>query len=142
MECLGRVVTVAMLLLAGSSMAEGEKGEMRTWTNYRGATMQGALIEVQSSTAIIEKPDGTRLNVPLNRLSRDDQIYARSGKSAVTEAAPKALAKLFGEELTNKAGDVVSTSDLEDKEKIGIYFSAHWCAPCRAFTPKLVKAYE
>ena len=24
----------------------------------------------------------------------------------------------------------------------GIYFSAHWCPPCRAFTPKLRKTYE
>ncbi len=22
---------------------------------------------------------------------------------------------------------------------VGIYFSAHWCPPCRAFTPNLVK---
>ena len=24
----------------------------------------------------------------------------------------------------------------------GIYFSAHWCPPCRAFTPKLRATYE
>ena len=24
---------------------------------------------------------------------------------------------------------------------VGLYFSAHWCPPCRAFTPELVKAY-
>jgi nucleoredoxin len=23
-----------------------------------------------------------------------------------------------------------------------VYFSAHWCPPCRAFTPELVKAYD
>eukprot|EP00961_Rhodomonas_salina_P254156 3434805-Rhodomonas_salina.2 len=25
---------------------------------------------------------------------------------------------------------------------VGIYFSAHWCGPCRSFTPKLVAMYE
>ena len=25
---------------------------------------------------------------------------------------------------------------------MGIYFSAHWCPPCRGFTPKLVEWYN
>ena len=25
---------------------------------------------------------------------------------------------------------------------VGFYFSAHWCRPCRAFTPKLVEVYK
>ena len=28
---------------------------------------------------------------------------------------------------------------LRGKQFIGLYFSAHWCGPCRAFTPELVK---
>ena len=31
---------------------------------------------------------------------------------------------------------------LASAEIIGIYFSAHWCPPCRQFTPKLVKTYN
>eukprot|EP01012_Entosiphon_sulcatum_P056317 TRINITY_DN7994_c0_g1_i1.p2 TRINITY_DN7994_c0_g1~~TRINITY_DN7994_c0_g1_i1.p2 ORF type:complete len:147 (+),score=34.84 TRINITY_DN7994_c0_g1_i1:46-486(+) len=30
---------------------------------------------------------------------------------------------------------------LNDKKRIGIYFSAHWCPPCRGFTPVLAQAY-
>ncbi|WAQ95333.1 NXN-like protein [Mya arenaria] len=29
-----------------------------------------------------------------------------------------------------------------DEECIGIYFSAHWCPPCRQFTPKLKTFYN
>lgn len=25
---------------------------------------------------------------------------------------------------------------------VGVYFSAHWCPPCRRFTPTLVEAYN
>ena len=28
-----------------------------------------------------------------------------------------------------------------DGKVIGVYFSAHWCPPCRGFTPKLAKWY-
>lgn len=49
---------------------------------------------------------------------------------------------LFGEKLT-KGDELVSTSDaLAGKVAVGIYFSAHWCPPCRGFTPELVKSYK
>ena len=31
---------------------------------------------------------------------------------------------------------------LENKKLIALYFSAHWCAPCRKFTPQLVEYYN
>jgi nucleoredoxin len=31
---------------------------------------------------------------------------------------------------------------LEKKKLIALYFSAHWCAPCRKFTPELVDYYN
>jgi len=48
------------------------------------------------------------------------------------------LEDLFPETLLNAAGEEVSRDVLKDKPVIGIYFSAHWCPPCRTFTPKLV----
>mmetsp|Transcript_24347 Transcript_24347/g.51000 ORF Transcript_24347/g.51000 Transcript_24347/m.51000 type:complete len:792 (+) Transcript_24347:521-2896(+) len=30
----------------------------------------------------------------------------------------------------------------DDSGVLGLYFSAHWCPPCRAFTPELLKEYE
>ncbi|KAH9319316.1 hypothetical protein KI387_021085 [Taxus chinensis] len=37
-------------------------------------------------------------------------------------------------------GDKVKVEDLEGKI-VGVYFSAHWCPPCRAFTPALAETY-
>lgn len=59
---------------------------------------------------------------------------------AVSRAAP--WAEMFGEELTNAQGEKVEVKALEGKELVLVYFSAHWCGPCRMFTPHLVKAYE
>ena len=48
------------------------------------------------------------------------------------------IEELLGKELTNAKGEKISSAELNGKI-IGLYFSAHWCPPCRQFTPKLVK---
>ena len=49
----------------------------------------------------------------------------------------------FGSSLVNAQGKKVETAKaLKGVKLIGIYFSAHWCPPCRQFTPQLVKFYQ
>ena len=50
------------------------------------------------------------------------------------------VAALFDGKLALKGSDV-PVSQLAGKV-VAVYFSAHWCPPCRAFTPTLIKAYE
>jgi nucleoredoxin len=53
-----------------------------------------------------------------------------------------AFVELFGETLLTKDG-LKSTEDvLSGKSAVGIYFSAHWCPPCRGFTPQLAGYYS
>jgi nucleoredoxin len=47
----------------------------------------------------------------------------------------------FGNDLINKDGPVDGSS-LDGAKLIGIYFSAHWCPPCRQFTPVLANFYN
>jgi thiol-disulfide isomerase/thioredoxin len=55
---------------------------------------------------------------------------------------PKEFSELLGESfLKNAAGETVGKEALAGKV-LGIYFSAHWCPPCRGFTPKLVETYK
>ncbi|XP_039156553.1 probable nucleoredoxin 1 [Eucalyptus grandis] len=43
--------------------------------------------------------------------------------------------------LIRNNGDQIPVADLVGKTVL-LYFSAHWCPPCRAFLPVLTEAYE
>lgn len=53
-----------------------------------------------------------------------------------------ALVELFGETLLTADGVKPTSEVLDGKTAVGIYFSAHWCPPCRGFTPKLAEMYK
>lgn len=56
---------------------------------------------------------------------------------------PKSFGEIWPEQfLAGETSDAeyVDSSSIKDKHLM-IYFSAHWCPPCKAFTPKLSKAY-
>ena len=38
--------------------------------------------------------------------------------------------------------DKVKLSEVKEAPLIGVYFSAHWCPPCRGFTPVLSQFYN
>ena len=45
------------------------------------------------------------------------------------------------EEVDGKNG-ITKLSEIKNSPLIGVYFSAHWCPPCKAFTPLLSKFYK
>lgn len=48
-----------------------------------------------------------------------------------------------GKSLIKKNGSEVKAEDaLTGKKVVAIYFSAHWCPPCRMFTPFLAETYQ
>lgn len=50
--------------------------------------------------------------------------------------------EMFGESLLSSSGSVKTEEALKEAKYVGIYFSAHWCPPCRGFTPKLAEYYK
>ena len=122
--------------------------EIRTWTSASGKTLEATFVELKYDQVVLQLPNGQKMKIRLNQLSSADQIYVggRDRAGAVTASAaeaevPPALEALFGKRLVNAKGKKVSAATLAGK-KIGIYFSASWCPPCRAFTPQLVAAYR
>lgn len=79
----------------------------------------------------------------------EGNVISKDGRSFVDEDpagegfpwTPKPFAELFGDSFINNKGNKFTRADLAGKY-IGIYFSAHWCPPCRGFTPQLVKVYN
>ena len=48
----------------------------------------------------------------------------------------------LGAELESKNGKVSTAEALEGKRYVMLYFSAHWCPPCRGFTPVLASKFK
>merc|ERR1712188_34295 len=83
-------------------------------------------------------------------VDKDGNTITTDGRSAVTEdpkgdsfpwVPPTWAGTVEGMELVRNDGSTVKYADLAGKT-IGVYFSAHWCPPCRGFTPELVKTYN
>ncbi|KAL3077263.1 hypothetical protein niasHS_013252 [Heterodera schachtii] len=49
---------------------------------------------------------------------------------------------LAGEKVVLSDGSKVEAEVFLKDKVVAVYFSAGWCPPCRAFTPKLKKFYE
>mmetsp|Transcript_54775 Transcript_54775/g.138356 ORF Transcript_54775/g.138356 Transcript_54775/m.138356 type:complete len:245 (-) Transcript_54775:308-1042(-) len=49
---------------------------------------------------------------------------------------------LLGPTLLTSDGPKETETTLQDAKVVGLYFSAHFCPPCRQFTPELAKWYK
>jgi nucleoredoxin len=92
-----------------------------------------------------ETTEGERLRS--NTLSRDQVAQSQKGGvvKLTTPAGPNVIHDLVKDQLVAWQNGSVSRFDdskLENKKLIGLYFSAHWCGPCRKFTPELVDYYN
>ena len=148
-------LTLAFLL----ATAVAASAEIRTWTSSSGSTLEAELVEYANRTVVLKTAKGRRVVLPLQKLTQEDQVritqwadgqektkLAASGqrssnKDEETERAvgglKPGLAELLPENLLDASGKEVSRDKLAGKT-VGFYFSAHWCPPCRTFTPRLV----
>jgi nucleoredoxin len=87
----------------------------------------------------------------LEEARRLDTLYqarlaqARNAAAANAAAKPGAIAPLVKGDLVSSRNGVLHPyldAEFEKKKLIALYFSAHWCPPCRKFTPALVAFYN
>jgi len=56
---------------------------------------------------------------------------------------PKTFWEQMKGQLLSSSGELVDAeTQLKSTTAFGIYFSAHWCGPCRKFTPVLTETYK
>lgn len=82
-------------------------------------------------------------------LDTDGSVMSKKGRNLVASDPegsnfpwkPKTISEELGDTFLGQGGATVQKSSFDNKY-VGIYFSAHWCPPCRQFTPKLVNFYN
>ena len=117
--------------------------EMRKWTSSVGSTIEAELVEYADRVVVLRSAQGRKISLRIDQLSQTDQAFVLGGNKEGPAAQGKAglkpgLAEMLPEELLDSTGKKISRDELAGKT-VGFYFSAHWCPPCRAFTPNLVK---
>jgi nucleoredoxin len=82
-------------------------------------------------------------------LDSNAQLVAVKGRSFIGQKSfpftPPTVSSSLGATLLKKVdGKVteVATKDALAGKNVALYFSAHWCPPCRRFTPSLAKTYK
>lgn len=151
--CRHKAILVSLITLF--FCAPLTRAEVTTWTSRSGANIDAEFVRLSFGQVMLKKADGSETRIALNQLSSEDQVRIQklaSGGSPPKDGQaatgggpaeiPPELKSLFGKRLYRADKSTVSTAELADKKRIGIYFSAYWCPPCRAFTPKLVDFHK
>jgi nucleoredoxin len=104
--------------------------------------------ELEKSRQKMEEQAADRAQMA-ERAKRNDTLYQnrllKQRARVVTQGSADAIAAAAKGNLVRlQNGNLVSCYDeeLAQKQIYGLYFSAHWCGPCRKFTPQLVAYYN
>ncbi len=136
---------------------------IETWKNIDGEKMEAEFLSRKGAYVSFKKIDGTRYLYPYAKLDDADRARidtlanpALAAATATAEAttvpdaqpAPATAGKIIASlqdklvAVKGKSLQAVSSSQFAGVRYIAVYYSAHWCPPCRAFTPQLVAAYK
>jgi len=102
--------------------------------------------EVKGIPMLIILDDKGQLVTNEGRAKYQEYLGAAEAAVPAPTSSPQAdcpmLVDLFGETLLSKDGKITTKDAVAGKKSIMVYFSAHWCPPCRGFTPQLAAAYK
>ena len=108
------------------------------------ALLLAALLALPAAAQLPQRPGFQRPALQHSTLQRPSTARPPAtptlgGATAQAPAEPDAgLVELFGRDLHTDKGHKANLAELNGKV-IAVYFSASWCPPCRAFSPRLVE---
>ncbi|MCX6936484.1 MAG: thioredoxin-like domain-containing protein [Verrucomicrobia bacterium] len=152
-------------LLAGLTLGSPAFAKLETWSSFDGAKIQAEFVSRKGDYVIFKSADGSRLMHPYAKLNEADRTRVdafaapladdpapptqNAASPAASAPAPAVksgavLSALDGKlvAVKGKALAPISAAQIGSVRYLAVYYSAHWCPPCRGFTPRLVAAYQ
>lgn len=134
---------VALIRWSAASTG-GTAYELQMRENEGGApwsTIAASLASTEVRKKNLTAPNGYQFRV---RRASSSQSFSAPSSNVMAPGLSTGLARLFGSTASLESnGKLVDLKDaLGGKEFVLLYASAHWCGPCRSFTPQLTKWYN
>jgi thiol-disulfide isomerase/thioredoxin len=148
MANLRRLLRVCSLGVLSAVLIRSAAAEK--WTTVSGRTIDGKLGSVYGPLAVFTLKGNSSAVIPLNdfddphldRIAKHLDAAPPSTKWSESKAAlPKGLRDKLQLMVDGKSQDF-RPGERREPEFFLAYFSAHWCGPCRRFTPELVQTYK
>ena len=144
-----RLAALALGLLLSLNLQAAPSLAADGLRTLRGETIEGKVASVHGSIAVIASKKGQVIS-PLALLDDDslgkvaDFLAAQPKTAPRWEGSTSVVAKGLNKRLVSLQGEKLvplALGDRPEPEFYVAYCSAHWCPPCRKFTPELVAEY-
>jgi len=121
------------------------KNQLSQKFNVQGIPM---LIVLDGADGTVASQNGRGEVMKTKDLGQSLALWGLGGSTEPTSVAVEMASsehwavRSFGDIILTKTGKKSTKEVVSGKKVILVYFSAHWCPPCRGFTPVLADAYK
>jgi nucleoredoxin len=112
---------------------------------YVVTTTEADQVRMREAAVAARKQAQIEQDQKLNTLYQARQAEARARATPAPAAGEALVLDALKSKLVRCHDGTISHADgaeLEKKKFVALYYSAHWCGPCRKFTPQLVDYYN